>query len=118
MKHGTKIKKLGRKKNQREALMASLVEALVERESIQTTEAKAKALRPIAEKLITKAKDDTVANRRLVLSRLKNRQATVKKLFSEIGPRYADRNGGYTRITKLPPRESDAAPMAVIELIN
>jgi large subunit ribosomal protein L17 len=117
MKHGTKTKKLGRTKDQREALMASLVESLIQYEQITTTEAKAKALRPIVEKLITKSKTDTVANRRLVLSRLKNRKPTTKKLFDEIGPRYSDRSGGYTRVIKLPPRSSDAAPMAVIQLV-
>ena len=117
MKHGIKIKKLGRKKNQREALMASLVEALVEHGRIETTEAKAKALRPVVEKLITKAKVDSVQNRRLLMSRLKNRPHTTKKLFDEIGPKYQDRSGGYTRILKLPARQSDAAPLAIIELV-
>ena len=117
MKHGIKTKKLGRVKNQREALLASLVEALIKHEQIKTTEAKAKALRPIVEKLITKAKTDSVQNRRLVNSRLKNRDEVTKKLFDEIGPRFKDRDGGYTRVLKLPKRSSDAAPMAIIELV-
>lgn len=117
MKHGIKTRKLGREKGPREALMASLVEALVLHERINTTEAKAKSLRPIVEKLITKAKADSLHNRRLVNSRLKNRNEVTKKLFDDIGPRYQDRDGGYTRILKLPVRVSDAAPMAIIELV-
>lgn len=117
MKHGSKIKKLGRKKNQREALMASLVEALLLNERITTTEAKAKALRPIVEKLITKSKVDSPQNRRLINARLKNRPLTTKTLFDEIGPRFVDRDGGYTRVLKLPYREADAAAMAIIELV-
>ena len=117
MKHGSKIKKLGRVKSQREALTASMIEALVSHGRITTTEAKAKALRPAIEKLITKAKTDSVQNRRLVNARLKNRPTTTKKLFEDIGPRYESRDGGYTRILKLPVRQSDAAPMAIIELV-
>ena len=117
MNHGQKTRKFGRRKGQRDALMASLAEAFIENGRIQTTEAKAKSLRPYVEKLITKAKDDTVQNRRLLAGRLKNRKATIKKLFDEVAPNYKDRNGGYTRIMKLPPRESDAAPLAIIELV-
>lgn len=117
MKHGTKIKKLGRPKSQRDALMASMVEALIEHGRIETTLAKAKALRPIVEKLITKSRIDSVQNRRLVLAKLKNRPHTVKKLFDVVAPTYQDRTGGYTRILKLPVRQSDAAPLAIIELV-
>ena len=118
MKHHQKIKKLGRTKSQREALLCSLFESLVEHEQIQTTLAKAKAMRPFSEKLITSAKVDTPQNRRLVNARLKNRPDTVSKLFSEIAPRYETRPGGYLRITKIAPRDSDASPQAIIELIN
>ncbi len=117
MKHGIKTKKLGRKKNVREALMASLIEALVLHGQIQTTQAKAKALRPLIEKLVTRAKIDSVQNRRLVASRLKNRDDVTKILFDEIAPKYKDRDGGYTRVLKLPQRQSDAAPMAIIQFV-
>ena len=117
MKHGIKVKKLGREKAQREALMASLVEAIIVHGQITTTEAKAKALKPVVEKLITKAKVDNVQNRRLINSKLKNRDLTTKALFENVAPRYVDRMGGYTRIIKMPVRVSDAAPMAVIQLV-
>ena len=103
-------------------MMANLVASLVAAEGIVTTEAKAKALRPIAEKLITKARkadaapDTTVHQIRQVVSYLGDKEMT-HKLFTEIGPRYADRNGGYTRILKLGPRQGDNAPMARIELV-
>ncbi|CAN5248943.1 hypothetical protein BH18ACT4_BH18ACT4_15670 [soil metagenome] len=103
-------------------MMANLVASLVAAEALVTTEAKAKALRPIAEKVITKAKvahnspDSRLHNIRQVASYLGDREMTAK-LFDEIGPRYADRNGGYTRILKLGPRHGDNAPMARIELV-
>jgi large subunit ribosomal protein L17 len=103
-------------------MMANLAASLFAAEGIVTTEAKAKALRPIAEKLITKARkahadpDTELHNIRLVVSYLGDKEMT-HKLFSEIGPRYADRNGGYTRILKLGPRPGDNAPMARIELV-
>ena len=103
-------------------MMANLVASLIAAEGIVTTEAKAKALRPVAEKVITKAKraeanpDTKVHQIRLVQSYLGDREMTAK-LFDEIGPRYADRNGGYTRILKLGPRHGDNAPMARIELV-
>jgi large subunit ribosomal protein L17 len=93
------------------------VRALVLKEKIETTETKAKSLRPQVERLITKAKTDSVASRRLLASRLGGQPDTVKKLFETIGPRYRERSGGYTRITKLPNRASDNAPMAVIEFV-
>jgi large subunit ribosomal protein L17 len=86
-------------------------------ERIKTTEAKAKMLRPYAERLITKAKKGTVHDRRQVLSRIEDRDV-AHKLFSDIGPRFAGRNGGYTRILKLGPRNGDGAPMALIELVD
>ena len=99
-----------------EAMMANLVASLVAAEGIVTTEAKAKALRPIAEKVITKAKKGGLHNHRQVVAFLGDKDM-AHKLFDEIGPRYADRNGGYTRILKLGPRQGDNAPMARIELV-
>ena len=98
------------------AMFGNLVASLVAAEAIVTTEAKAKALRPIAEKIITKAKKGGVANQRLVVSYIRDKDM-AHKLFDEIGPRYADRPGGYTRILKLGPRPGDNAPMARIELV-
>ena len=98
------------------AMMANLVASLIAAEGIVTTEAKAKALRPIAEKLITKAKKGGLHNHRQVVAFLR-RQGDGAKLFDDIGPRYADRPGGYTRILKLGPRQGDNAPMARIELV-
>ena len=97
-------------------LLSGLAAQLFVNERINTTEAKAKAVRPLAEKLITFAKKGDVAARREVLKVIPDRDL-VHKLFSEIGPRYAERNGGYTRILKLGPRKGDAAPMALIELL-
>jgi large subunit ribosomal protein L17 len=97
-------------------MMANLVASLVAAEGIVTTEAKAKALRPIAEKMITKAKKGGLHNHRQVVAFLGDKEM-ASKLFNEIGPRYADRPGGYTRILKLGPRQGDNAPMARIELV-
>lgn len=96
--------------------MANLVSSLVAAEAIVTTEAKAKALRPIAEKVITKARKGGLHNHRQILSYLGD-QEIAAKLMDEIGPRYAERPGGYTRILKLGPRHGDNAPMARIELV-
>jgi|TARA_B100001964_G_scaffold90292_1_gene101426 large subunit ribosomal protein L17 len=97
-------------------MMANLVASLIAAEVITTTEAKAKAMRPIAEKLITKARKGGLHNHRQVVSFLRDREMTAK-LFDEIGPRYEDRSGGYTRILKVGPRHGDNAPMARIELV-
>jgi large subunit ribosomal protein L17 len=97
-------------------MMANLVASLVAAEAIVTTEAKAKAVRPIAEKMITKAKKGGVHNHRQVVAFLGDKEM-ASKLFNDIGPRYADRPGGYTRILKLGPRQGDNAPMARIELV-
>jgi large subunit ribosomal protein L17 len=99
-------------------MMANLAASLIisDAGAITTTQAKAKALRPYVEKLITKAKHGGVHRHRLVVARIHDKDA-AHKLFSEIGPRYADRNGGYTRILKLGPRHGDQAPMARIELV-
>ena len=97
-------------------MMANLAASLFAAEGITTTEAKAKALRPVAEKLITKAKKGGLHNHRQVVSYLGDKEM-AHKLFTDIGPRYTDRNGGYTRILKLGPRQGDNAPMARIELV-
>src|SRR5260370_1312896 len=98
------------------AMMGNLVASLVAAEAIVTTEAKAKALRPIAEKMITKAKKGGVHNQRQVVAFIRDKDM-ARKLFEEIGPRFSDRPGGYTRILKLGPRHGDNAPMARIELL-
>ena len=97
-------------------MMANLVASLIAAEAITTTEAKAKALRPIAEKMITKAKKGGLHNHRQVVSFIRDREM-ASKLFDEIGPRYQDRAGGYTRVIKIGPRQGDNAPMARIELV-
>ena len=97
-------------------LLGGLASQLFQHERIRTTEAKAKALRPLAEHLITFAKRGDVHARRQVLKTVPDRDV-VHKLFSEIGPRFSERNGGYTRILKVGPRQGDAAPMAIIELL-
>jgi large subunit ribosomal protein L17 len=98
------------------AMLGNLVASLIAAEAIVTTEAKAKALRPVAEKLITKAKDGGVHNHRQVVAYLRDKDM-AHKLFDDIGPRYADRPGGYLRILKLGPRPGDKAPMARVELV-
>lgn len=105
--------------NARKAMFIGLAKNLIEKEQIKTTLPKAKDLRGVVEKLITRAKVDTVANRRLIASELgNNSSATVKKLFTVLGPRYAKRPGGYTRVLKAGFRYGDAAPMAIIELVD
>ena len=97
-------------------LLSGLASSLIRDGKIKTTEARAKAVRPVVERLITKAKKGDLASRRLVLRVVPDREI-VHKLFSEVAPQYTERNGGYTRIVKLGPRKGDAAPMALIELI-
>jgi large subunit ribosomal protein L17 len=116
MRHHSSKRKFGREMNQRDALMRSLARNLVNEGRITTTLAKAKSLRPVVEKLVTKAKTGTLASRRLVISRLQGEKET-KVLFETIAKKYADRKGGYTRIIKLPRRELDAAEMAMIEFV-
>jgi large subunit ribosomal protein L17 len=108
--------RLGGDPHHQRQLMANLAVALFEHGGITTTVTRAKALRPYAEKLITKAKQGGVHRQRQVVATIHD-QAVTSKLFTEIGPAYADRNGGYTRILKLGPRPGDAAPMARIELV-
>ncbi|MDX2064049.1 MAG: 50S ribosomal protein L17 [Bacteroidia bacterium] len=117
MRHGKKIHKIGQGASHRRATMASLAVALIQHKHIQTTLAKARALRPYVEPLITKAKTDTTHSRRIVFSVLQQKTA-VHTLFNEIGPKVADRPGGYTRIFKLGPRPGDGAEMALIELVD
>lgn len=109
-------KKFGRKRDQRHALLRGLAQSLVLHERIRTTEPKAKELRSYIEKLVTKAKKDTVATRRFVARDFADKKA-IQKLVSDIGPRYRDRSGGYTRIIKRAPRRIDAAKRAVIEFV-
>lgn len=117
MRHHHKGRTLGRDKNQRAALLRSLARSLVIHERISTTDAKARELRPFIEKLVTRAKTDTVANRRIVASRT-NDAAVTKKLFTAIGPRYKERAGGYTRIVKRAKRgANDARKMAYIAFV-
>jgi large subunit ribosomal protein L17 len=117
MRHRVKGKKLGRETAQRKALLRNLVTSFMEKERIRTTLAKAKATRPLAEKMITLAKKDTLHSRRLAL-RYIYKKDVVKKLFDEIGPRFSERPGGYTRIIKISPRAGDGAEMAVLELVG
>ena len=112
----TKGQRFGGDAAHQKAMFGNLVASLIAAEAIVTTEAKAKALRPVAEKVITKAKRGGVHNQRQVVAFIRDKDMAFK-LFDEIGPRYADRNGGYTRILKLGPRHGDNAPMARIELV-
>jgi large subunit ribosomal protein L17 len=111
-----KSRRFGGTASHQRLMMANLVASLIAAEGIVTTEAKAKALRPVAEKMITKAKKGGVHNHRQVVAFIGDKDM-ASKLFDEIGPRYADRPGGYTRILKLGPRHGDNAPMARIELV-
>jgi large subunit ribosomal protein L17 len=117
MRHRNKTIKLGRSQSHRDALLANQICSLIEHNRIQTTLAKAKAVRPLAEKMVTLGKKGSLHARRTALAVLRQAKA-VKKLFAEIAPRAAARNGGYTRIVKLGPRRSDSAPMAFIEWVD
>ncbi len=117
MKHGRKVPKLQRKASHRKALLANLVCSLVEHRRIRTTLAKAKAVRPLAEKMVTLGKRGDLHARRLAIAALRQRE-TVKTLFEEIATASKERAGGYTRITKLGQRRSDSAPMAFIEWVD
>jgi len=117
MKHRIKGRKFSRNTAHRKALLRNLSLAILQREVIKTTLPKAKEIRPFVEKLLTIAKKDTLANRRLAISILGN-NLVVEKLFKEIGPRIANRNGGYTRIMKFGFRTGDKAPMALFELVD
>lgn len=111
-----KSRRFGGSSQHQKMMMANLVASLVAADAIITTEAKAKAVRPIAEKMITKAKKGGLHNHRQLIKFLDDREI-AQKMIDEVGPRYQDRNGGYTRILKLGPRQGDKAPMARIELV-
>ena len=117
MRHGKKFNHLGRKKKHREALLKNLASSLIEHKRINTTLAKAKALRVYIEPLITKSKDNSTHSRRMVFKSLNNKYA-VTELFDVVAPKVADRPGGYTRIIKMGFRQGDAAAMAMIELVD
>jgi large subunit ribosomal protein L17 len=117
MRHLKTGRKFGRKSATRKALFKDLSISLIEHEAIKTTLPKAKELRRFLEPLITLAKTDSLSNRRLAFSKIRNKSA-VGKLFSVIGPRFKERPGGYLRIIKMMPRAGDAAPMAFIELVS
>ena len=117
MRHGMKQRKLGRKTGHRNALFRNQAAALIKHEQILTTLPKAKELRPYIEKLITLAKRGGLSNRRLAMSRLGD-ETQLKKLFDVLAARYADREGGYTRVIKAGLRRNDMAPMAVIEFVD
>lgn len=117
MRHHKKGRAFNRPANQRAALVRSLARSLIIHESISTTEAKAKELRPFIEKIISHGRHDTVANRRLVASRLGNDDAVVKKVFGSIAPRYANRPGGYVRIVKRAPNQTNARDNAYIAFV-
>jgi large subunit ribosomal protein L17 len=117
MRHQNKTVKLGRSQAHRDSLLANQVCSLIIHQRIRTTLAKAKATRPLAEKMVTLGKKGTLHARRTATAYL-HQEVAVKKLFEEIAPRSASRAGGYTRITKLGPRKSDSAPMAILEWVD
>lgn len=117
MRHGHGLRKLNRTSEHRLAMLRNMMNSLIEHEVIKTTVPKAKELRRVIEPMITLAKEDTVANKRLAFNRLRSRDS-VTKLFADLGPRFAKRPGGYTRILKMGFRVGDNAPMALVELVD
>jgi len=117
MRHGNGLRKLNRTSSHRLAMLRNMANSLIEHEAIKTTVPKAKELRRVVEPLITLAKEPTVANKRLAFDRLRNRDNVVK-LFNVLGPRFAKRPGGYTRILKMGFRVGDNAPVAYMELVE
>ena len=117
MRHGHGLRKLNRTSSHRKAMLQNMMNSLIAHEAIKTTVPKAKELRKVIEPMITLAKVDTVANRRLAFDRLRDRDS-VTKLFNVLGPRSANRPGGYTRILKMGFRVGDNAPMAFVELVD
>ena len=117
MRHSNKNRKFGRERKVRSNFLKGLMLDLIRHGKITTTEARAKELRKIIEPMVTLARNESVASQRLVVSRLMNRKPESKKLFEEIAPNYKGRKGGYTRITRMPVRKSDASRMAVIEFV-
>src|ERR1043166_989893 len=118
MRHQKKTVKLGRSQSHRDALIANQICSLIEHNRIKTTLTKAKAVRPLAERMVTLGKKNTLHARRTALAYLRHNEDAVQKLFDDVAPRSATRNGGYTRIIKLGYRQSDAAPMAFIEWVD
>ena len=117
MRHRVRSRTLGRYSAHRNAMLINMAASLIVHESIETTLPRAKELRRFVEKLVTRAKGGSLHDRRIVISRLRNKEATLK-LFKELAPRYANRPGGYTRIVKLGYRKGDAAPRAIIEFVQ
>jgi large subunit ribosomal protein L17 len=117
MRHRKSGRILGRKSSHRKAMYRNMAASLIQHETIKTTVPKAKELRRVIEPLITLAKTDGVANRRLAFSRLRDK-ASVGKLFNELGPRFKERPGGYLRILKMGFRRGDSAPMAIVQLLD
>lgn len=117
MKHKIGFNRLGRRAGHRKALTRNMLTSLFRYERIQTTKAKALAVRRAAEKMLTRAKVDSVHNRRMIARHISDK-AIVAKMFTELGPRFLQRPGGYTRILKLGPRPSDAAEMVILELVE
>ena len=117
MRHRQSVRKLNRNSSHRKAMCSNMAASLMRHEVITTTLPKAKELRRVAEPLITMAKNDSVHKRRLAFARLRDREV-VTKLFNELGPRYKDRPGGYLRILKMGHRPGDAAPMALVQLVD
>ena len=117
MRHGHGLRKLNRTTSHRLAMLQNMMNSIIEHEAIKTTLPKAKELRRVIEPMITLAKEDTLANRRLAFNRTRDRDV-VAKLFNELGPRYKARPGGYTRILKMGFRVGDNAPMAFVELVE
>ena len=117
MRHRNSGRQLNRNSSHRKAMFKNMAVSLFDHEVIRTTVPKAKELRRVAEPLITLAKEDSVANRRVAFSRLRDK-AAVGKLFTDLGPRFKERPGGYLRILKMGPRPGDAAPMALVQLVD
>lgn len=117
MRHKKSGRKLGRNSSHRKAMFRNMAASLLRHETIKTTVPKAKELRKVVEPLITLAKIDGVANRRLAFDRLRDKEV-VGKLFNDLGPRFKERPGGYIRILKIGPRAGDAAPMAIVQLVD
>ena len=117
MRHRKSGRRLGRNSSHRKAMFRNMAASLIRHETIKTTLPKAKELRRVAEPLITLAKEDGVAKRRQAFDRLRDKEA-VGKLFKDLGPRFKDRPGGYIRILKMGPRPGDAAPMALVQLVD
>lgn len=117
MRHGIAFRKLGRNSSHRKAMLANLVASLILEGSIETTVTRAKEVRRVAERIITRAKGGTLHDRRIVISRM-NHKAAVIKLFNEVAPRFAERPGGYTRIVRTRVRLGDASQMAIISLVD